>query len=187
MLSRFGGATFIDEGITGGSKAMRSIARALVASASLFAVACGGGDKGASGDSAVTTNPAPATTPAAGAGVAAAPATGATVEVKMVQTPAGTYEFQPKDVTIKAGDAIKWTVVSGGPHNVAFDPATVPAPAKDQLQANMVGAVSELSSPMLMAAPESFTISFANIPPGKYDYFCTPHKGMGMTGTITVQ
>ena len=165
---------------------MRSIARALLASASVFAVACGGGDKSGTGDSAVTTTPAPATTPAA-SGMAPAAATGAVHEVKMVMTPAGTYEFQPKDITIKAGDAIKWTVISGGPHNVAFDPATVAEAAKGQLNANMIGSPSELSSPMLVSANEVFQMSFASIPAGKYDYFCTPHKGMGMTGTITVQ
>ena len=31
---------------------------------------------------------------------------------------------------LKAGDAIKFVNVSGGPHNVAFDEATVPADSK---------------------------------------------------------
>ena len=61
--------------------------------------------------------------------VAKKPATGKTVEVKMIGD-GTTYKFEPASITIKAGDNIKWIMVSGGPHNVSFDPAEVPAAAK---------------------------------------------------------
>ena len=41
------------------------------------------------------------------------------------------YRFEPADLKIKAGDGVKWTVVSIPPHNVAFQ--NVPAAAKAQL------------------------------------------------------
>ena len=97
------------------------------------------------------------------------------------------YRFEPADITVKAGDGIKFTMVSGGPHNVAFDPATIPADVKPQLSANMPNQQGELSSPMFMNPNESYTISFANVKPGQYPYNCTPHLAMGMKGTITVQ
>jgi plastocyanin len=97
------------------------------------------------------------------------------------------YRFDPAQLTIKAGDGVKWEMVSGGPHNVAFDPAKVPAAAKAQLMANMTNQMGELSSQMFMNVGENYTISFANIPAGTYDYVCTPHLMNGMTGTITVQ
>ncbi len=150
---------------------MRFNGLALVASALVLA-ACGGGEKKA--DSAAA--------PAA----AAAPITGKTVEVKMVGDDKG-YRFEPADITVKQGDGIKFVMISGGPHNVAFDPATVPANAKAALSANMPNQISELSSPMLMNPNEAYTISFANVPAGKYDFHCTPHLAMGMKGTITVQ
>ena len=163
---------------------------ALITSAVVLA-ACGGGD--AKKDSTAAAPPAD-TTKAAPGGAAAAPTgsatyaapTGATHEVKMYGDEKG-YRFDPADITVKAGDAIKFTVVNGGPHNVAFDPATVPADSKDQLNANMQQAMSELSSPMLMNPNEAYTISFANIKPGKYPFHCTPHLAMNMKGTITVQ
>ena len=89
--------------------------------------------------------------------------------------------------TIKTGQAVKFVMISGGPHNVAFDPATVPADSKDQLNANMTGQISELSSPMLMNPNEAYTISFAGVKPGTYPFHCTPHLAMNMKGTITVQ
>jgi plastocyanin len=113
--------------------------------------------------------------------------TGTTHEVKMVGDAKG-YRFEPANITVKSGDGIKFTVVSGGPHNVAFDPATVPADVKGQLDANM-GAekMGELSSAMKMNPGEAITVSFANIKAGTYPFHCTPHLAMGMKGVVTVQ
>ena len=97
------------------------------------------------------------------------------------------YRFEPADITVKAGDGIKFIMVSGGPHNVAFDPATIPADVKGQLSANMPNQQGELSSPMFMNPNEAYIISFANVKPGQYPYHCTPHLAMNMKGTITVQ
>jgi plastocyanin len=169
---------------------MRFYGLALFASAAVLG-ACGGGEnKGGTTDTAAaaaTGTPA-ATTPAAGgaAAGAAAPITGTTHEVKMVGDDKG-YRFEPANITVKQGDGIKFVMVSGGPHNVAFDPATVPAAAKSQLTANMPQQMSELSSPMMMNPNESYTISFAGVPAGQYPYHCTPHLAMGMKGNITVQ
>jgi plastocyanin len=166
---------------------MRFLGFAVVSSAIVLGACGGGGD--AAADSAAAPAPAvdsaaaPAATPSAGA---AAAITGTTHEVKMVGDEKG-YRFEPADITVKAGDGIKFTMVSGGPHNVAFDPATIPADVKPQLSANMPNQQGELSSPMFMNAGESYTISFANVKPGQYPYNCTPHLAMGMKGTITVQ
>lgn len=176
---------------------MRFTGIALLASAAVLA-ACGG-DKNAKSDSAgstaaaaapaaapaagATTAAAPATTPAAGA---PAPITGKTIEVKMIGDDKG-YRFEPNDITVKPGDGIKFINVTGGPHNVSFDPATLPAAAKTALTANMPNQMAELSGPLLSTPNEAYTVSFANVPAGKYEFHCTPHLAMGMKGTITVQ
>ena len=116
-----------------------------------------------------------------------APITGQTIEVKMLQDAQGNFRYDPADVTIKTGDGVKFIMMSGGSHNVAFDPAQIPANAKAQLSANMPQQVSELSSPMMMNPNETYTISFGKMPPGTYVYHCTPHLSFGMKGTITVQ
>ena|ERR1043166_7612191 len=162
---------------------MRFRELALVVSAAAL-YACGG-EKKATTD---TTNAAPTPTPAPATGTATkAPATGKTIEIKMVQTPSGAQEFQPKDVTISPGDAITWVVGSSPPHNIVFNADDVPAAARAQLQANMDNPTPELSSPLLLNAGEKFTMSFGNIPPGTYPYHCTPHLASGMSGTITVK
>ena len=174
---------------------MRFYAIALATSAVVLG-ACAGGDKGAADTSAVkidtaapaaaAVTPAPTTAaPAAGA-VAPAAITGTIHEVKMIGDAKG-YKFDPANITIKAGDGIKFTVVGGGPHNVAFDPATVPAAAQSQLDANIPTKMGQLSSTLLTNAGESVTISFANVAPGSYPFHCTPHLALGMKGVITVQ
>ena len=168
---------------------MRFSAFAFAASALVLA-ACGG-EKAASADSAA----APATdsaaiaapAPTADAGTAtAAPATGQTHEVKMVGDEKG-YRFEPADLKVKAGDAVKFTMVSGGPHDVAFDEAAIPAAGKAQLTANIPNPAAPLSTQMLLNPNETVTISFANVAPGTYNYNCTPHLAMGMKGVITVE
>ena len=122
-----------------------------------------------------------------GGAVAMAPATGATKTVNMVGDAKG-YRFEPANITVKQGDAIKFVVVSGGPHNVAFDPATIPADVRPQLDANMgTDKMGELSSSMKMNAGEAVTVSFAKIKPGQYPYHCVPHLALNMKGVITVQ
>jgi plastocyanin len=169
---------------------MRFNGLALVAGA-IAIVACGGGGDKSAVDTAQKndTAAAPATQntgamSTTGGTAAMAPITGKTVEVKMLGD-GQTYKFDPANVTIKAGDGVKFTMVSGGPHNVAF--LDVPAAAKAQLMANMPNQIAELSSPMFMNPNEAYTISFANVKPGQYPFHCTPHLAMGMKGTITVQ
>ena len=174
---------------------MRLYGLVLIASASLLG-ACGGGEKGGNttDTAAATAAPQPsagastaAAAPAAGGAATAAPATGKTVEVKMLGDDKG-YRFDPANITVKAGDAIKFINVSGGPHNVAFDDATTAADAKAQIDANMPGThMGPLSGPLLSAPNEAYTISFANVKPGTYDIHCTPHLAMGMKGKVTVQ
>jgi len=159
--------------------------------------ACAGGEK-KPGDTThvavdtssttTTTTGSTATTPApAGGAVAMAPITGATKTVNMVGDAKG-YRFEPANFTVKQGDGVKFVVVSMGPHNVAFDPATIPSDVKTQLDANMgTDKMGELSSSMKMNPGESITISFANIKPGQYPYHCVPHLALNMKGVITVQ
>jgi plastocyanin len=169
---------------------MRFYGLALLASATVLG-ACGGGEnKGtdtskAPAPAATSTNPtAAAPTPAAGA-VAKVAATGATHDVKMIGDAQG-YRFDPSTLTIKSGDAVRFTMIAGGPHNVTFDPS-IPADAKAQLDANMDNKSGDLAGPMLLNPNDTYVISFGGVKPGTYPFFCSPHQAMNMKGTITVQ
>lgn len=146
--------------------------------------ACGGGEKAPETQAPeAAAAPAAATTASTGA---AMPITGKTIEVKMIGDAKG-YRFEPANVTAKVGDGIKFIMESGGPHNVAFDAAMVPADAKAQLDANFgTDRMGELSSGLKMNPGESFTLSLGGVVAGKYEFNCTPHLAMNMKGTLTV-
>lgn len=160
---------------------MRFHALALLTTAVVLG-ACGGGTK-----KPADTGGARSSAPRGTSGVPTKiPANGDTVEVKMFGDAQG-YRFEPAAVAIKPGGAVRFVMVNGGPHNISFDPATIPPDVEPQLNANMDQKISELSSPLLMNANETYTISFGGMKPGTYEFHCTPHLAMGMKGTVTIQ
>jgi len=172
---------------------MRNLGRGVIVGVVLVA-ACGGGERKA--DTTAAAAAPPAGQPAAGASApagGAAPgtatamaATGKTWEVKMVGDASG-YKYDPANLTIKQGDAVKFTVVSGPPHNVSFYADSIPPGANAQLSANMPNPMSPLTSPLFNNPGESYTVSFAGVPKGTYKFFCTPHQALGMHAQLTVQ
>ena len=80
----------------------------------------------------------------------------------------GNLIFDPSDVTIDAGETIHFVNGMLPPHNI------------------IVEGRADLSRESLMFNPgESQDIKFADA--GDYDFFCGPHQGAGMTGTIHVK
>ena len=80
----------------------------------------------------------------------------------------GFLAFQPEQLTLAAGDRVRFTVQGLGPHNL------------------IVADHPEWSHPALsFAAGDSWEQAFPE--PGTYSIWCEPHRGAGMTGTITVQ
>lgn len=111
---------------------------------------------------------------------------GNTVTIEMIGSSSG-YAFKPSNVTIKVGDAVKFVMVSGGPHNVTFDPQGIPAGSQATLQANMPTPMMPLTGPLLSADNATYTVSFAGAKPGSYRFYCLPHQSLNMQGTITVE
>jgi plastocyanin len=116
---------------------------------------------------------------------APAPAAGTTHQVNMVLE-GSEYKFVPASLTIKVGDVVRFTDVSGGPHNVQFYPDSIPAGAAAAIDAGMPDKMGSLMGPMVETGG-SYLITFAGVPVGNYGYFCLPHQAMGMKGMITVQ
>ena len=161
---------------------MRFKGLAFVAAVAALSACGGGGDKAATDTTAAA--PAAGATTAAAPATAAAPTTGKWHEVQMLGDEKG-YRYEPAALTIKVGDGVRWTMVSGQPHNVQFE--NVAAGAKSQLMANMPNQLTELGSPILLNPNEKYEMSFNGVAPGKYDYICSPHMANNMKGSITVQ
>jgi plastocyanin len=164
---------------------MRFNALALVASAIVLGACGGGGDSNNDSANAAGGDSAGATTGATGTATAM-PATGQTHDVKMIMD-GNSYRFEPANITVKSGDAIRFTTESGAPHNFGFDPANIPDDVEAQLKANMPPGSTDLESPYQNAPGEAHVLSLGGIKAGKYEYHCTPHLALGMKGVITVE
>ncbi len=93
----------------------------------------------------------------------------------------GMLAFEPKKLTIKPGDTIEWVNNKVPPHNVVFDAAK--NPTKDAALAKSLSHKN-----LLMSAGQKETTTFpADAPAGDYTFYCEPHRGAGMVGTITVE
>ena len=90
-----------------------------------------------------------------------------TVEVKL-GTDSGMLAFEPSKITINAGDKIKFVNNKLAPHNAVFD-----------------GNESLSHTDLAFAPGESWEKTFASA--GTYDFYCEPHRGAGMVGTVVVK
>ena len=127
---------------------------------------------------------------AAGVGAAtsndARPVAPKTVEVQMIGDATG-YKFSPAKVTIARGDKVKFTLVSGPPHNVVFWEDSIPKGAAAKLGKAMTNTVGPLTGPFLLNVKDTYEISFAGLPTGTYKYYCAPHLALGMHAVIEVK
>lgn len=141
-----------------------------IAAAGVIA-ACGGGEKGATSDSAASASAAPAASPSASA--PAATPTGKVIVVKLITDDAGN-RFEPNKLEAHRGDVIRYTLAAGV-HNVHFLPDSNPGksglpPASDMLQ--------------LPGQTLDIPVNFAK---GHYYFQCDPHAALGMIGHLEVE
>ena len=159
----------------------------VISAIAAVAVACGGEKKAETSQSTATGAP-PAAESAAAAPTAAAPApAGPVVEVKMTGNGTSKAAFEPNKLSIAPGTTVRFTNVSGGPHNVAFWPDSVPAGSADALKKGMPNQMTDLTGPFLMKPNETYDVSFAGAPAGVYKGYCQPHTALGMKIAITVK
>jgi plastocyanin len=116
--------------------------------------------------------PQPAATP--GAPVAGTPAPSVTVTL----TPE--FRFDPAEVTIKAGEAVRWVNGGRSPQTVTDDPAR----AKDPSHAVLPSGAQPWDSGVLNAG-DAYVHVFDVA--GDYGYFSIPQEQAGMVGRVVVR
>lgn len=88
--------------------------------------------------------------------------------------PDGEIRFDPQTVTVAQGKTVRWEWGSPG-HNVR--PASQPADAD---WTGTPGGNGETYD-------EGYAYEFTFEVPGQYDYYCAPHRSIGMTGSVVVE
>lgn len=87
--------------------------------------------------------------------------------------------FVPRTVRVAAGSRVTWRNTSSVPHTVTADPKL----ANDAAHVRLPGGANPFNSGNI-AAGKSYSRAFEVS--GTYTYFCIPHEGQGMIGTIIV-
>lgn len=77
------------------------------------------------------------------------------------------YEFTPGDLTIEPGTTVRWVNQTSMLHTVTPD------------------GHSEWTAASLSEVGETFTHTFDT--EGAFPYYCSPHRSLGMTGSVTVE
>jgi plastocyanin len=110
--------------------------------------------------------------------IAADPASAASYTVKM-GADNGMLVFEPNNLEVSAGDTVSWAINKMPPHNVVFDDSKAPDAALAKAMSN---------TKMMFAAGETYDVTIpADATPGTYTYFCSPHRGAGMIGKLTIK
>jgi plastocyanin len=108
-------------------------------------------------------------------GLMSTPVVANAVDVKL-GSDGGQLVFVPDEVTIKVGESVSWLGNKGMPHNVVFDEEEAPSGAD-------LAALNH--EDMINDEGQKVTSKFDK--PGTYPYYCEPHRGAGMNGTVIVK
>jgi len=88
-------------------------------------------------------------------------------------------KFKPKKLTVHPGDTITFKNGKLAPHNVVFK-------AKKTGNKKLAKLLSHKE--LLKEENGSFDVTIpSDAKPGKYKFFCIPHKGAGMKGKMTIE
>jgi plastocyanin len=121
------------------------------------------------------------------AAVAAQPVRGTVHEVHMLLDNEG-FRFEPGYLTVQEGDGVRFLMVSGVPHNVAFDERFIPRGSRAQLAANLAAlGARDLAAPVVTTVDSGFVISTSGLPHGDYLFYCAPHRSLNMHGVLSVR
>jgi len=96
------------------------------------------------------------------------------------------YRFSPAQITARAGDVLLFKTVSGSPHSIVFEGANLSGPAHEALNGSMSRRVGDLSSPLITPNGAEYRLVVPVVPPGRYEFFCLPHRAYDMRGVLLV-
>jgi len=109
-------------------------------------------------------------------------------EIRMVaDVERDSYRFLPATVTARAGDVLLFKVVNGPPHNVVFEGEGLSHRSRDLLNAALPRRTADLTGPLLARAGVEYRVVVPPLPPGRYRYFCLPHRAYDERGEVVIR
>lgn len=98
------------------------------------------------------------------------------------------FRFNPTEVIVDSGQQVRWKNESNVPHTVSGYEESIPEDASYFASGgyNFEQAVRQSRSARgFLERGETYSHTFEVV--GTYRYFCLPHEGNGMVGTISVE
>jgi plastocyanin len=119
----------------------------------------------------------------------AVPASAQTTHViRLIANPKNeAYRFEPADVQARPNDILVFHVVSGAPHSVVFEGKDLGPASRVAFNSAMPSRAGDLSSPLLTASGTEYRMTVPQVPPGRYPFYCLPHRAYDMQGTLTIK
>lgn len=96
------------------------------------------------------------------------------------------YRFSPSRVNAKPGDVLLFRAVSGTPHSIVFEGSKLSGIAREALNGAMSRRSADLSSPLLTPDGAEYRMAVPALPPGKYEFFCLPHRAYDERGILLI-
>ena len=119
--------------------------------------------------------------------VALRPAPRAPLHVVQMTSRGAGPRFEPAEISLRAGDTIRFINFRGGPHNVQFFTDSIAAGARFLIDSAIGDTrIGPLAARLLWDAEESYTLVVPALEPGRYPFVCAPHYTAGMAGALIV-
>ena len=96
------------------------------------------------------------------------------------------FRFSPARVSARPGDVLLFRAVSGTPHSIVFEGGGLSGPAHEALNGALSRRSADLSSPLLTPDGAEYRITVPALPPGRYAFFCLPHRAYDERGVLQV-
>jgi plastocyanin len=122
-------------------------------------------------------------------GLGAVPASAQTTHVVRLIANAAKddYRFEPATVTVKPNDVVVFRVATGAPHSVVFEGEGLSPGVRGAINSALPGRSGDLSSPLLTTVGKDYRMAVPQMPPGKYQFYCLPHRAYDMRGEMVVK
>lgn len=110
----------------------------------------------------------------------------ARVSVRLVHPSAERFVFEPARVTIKPGDTLEFTVESGGPYVIGFEPADFGPRERNLMDAAIPNRTASLRSSVLPRPGSRLQVVLPALPSGSYRFSAVTHIAYRMAGVLVV-
>lgn len=106
--------------------------------------------------------------------------------VRLVHPSPEVFAFHPARVTVRPGELLVFSVESGGPYVIGFEPADLGPRERALLDAAMPDRTASLRSAVLNRSGSHLQLVLPALPKGSYRFAAVTHLAYRMTGVLVV-